>query len=121
MIFFYLLEKKIILLLFLSTTLRLYDFTIKTKMLQQILRNDRLTLNVIQDFHSEMLKLQVFSELRENTRDYRDRYIVEVRDNFFGGEAVQTIIINSFGGEIITEPISLNRRNRRQTLHRLYI
>lgn len=91
-------------------------------MLRQILRNDKLTLNVIEDFHSDMLRLQVFSELRENTRDYRDRYIVEVRrNNFFGGEAVQTIIINSFGGEIITEPISLNRRNRRQTLHRLYI
>lgn len=90
------------------------------QLLRQILQSDRFTLNVIRDFHSELLRLRVFNELEETMGDYVDRYVVEVRrDEFFGGETVQVIMISHFGGEVVTEPVSINRRNRRQTLHRL--
>ncbi len=100
------------------TSLTLHDMS--QQFLLQILQSDRFTLNSIRDIHFELKRVEVFNELEMAMRDHVDRYVVEVRrDRFFGGETALVVMITRFGGEVITDPVSINRRNRRQTLHRL--
>jgi hypothetical protein len=92
--------------------------------LLQILQSDRFTLNSIRDIHFELKRVEVFNELEMAMRDHVDRYVVELRKDIFfrglfGGETPQVVMITRFGGEVIIDPVSMNRRNRRQTLHRL--
>lgn len=88
---------------------------------------DTLILSDIMDLHMEMIRFQVCNELRVSQLQYQDRYYVSTElDNFFdsgrrGSRPLipQTIMIDIDGFQVITEPISINRRNRRQTLDEL--
>lgn len=94
-------------------------------MLSQILNIDMNVISNISALHMEMLRFQVCEELRIKQRHYKDRYIVSTEpDTFFrrrrnGPLIPQTTMISRNGIQMTTEPISLNRRYRRQTLHEI--
>lgn len=94
-------------------------------MLSQILNIDTIVLSNIFDLHTELLHFQVCEELQTRQRHYRDRYIVSTEpDTFFGRRQnapliPQTTMISRNGIKMTTEPHSLNRRYRRQTLHEI--